>query len=70
VWNACFDTGTAVGALAVGAVAAQLGLPVTYVLVAVLLVGVLPVAVTLPRALRRTTADPAAAAPPQPAGSP
>ncbi|CCH86883.1 Arabinose efflux permease family protein [Modestobacter italicus] len=70
VWNACFDTGTAVGALAVGAVAAQLGLPVTYVLVAVLLAAVLPVAVTLPRALRRTTADPAAAAPPPPAGSP
>ena len=70
VWNACFDTGTAIGALAVGAVAAQLGLPVTYVLVAVLLAGLLPVAVTLPRALRRTTEAPAAAAPPPPAGSP
>jgi predicted MFS family arabinose efflux permease len=70
VWNACFDSGTAIGALAVGVVAAQLGLPVTYVLVAVLLAVVLPVAITLPRALRRTTADPAAAAPPPPAGSP
>jgi MFS family permease len=70
VWNACYDSGTAIGALAVGAVAAQLGLPVTYVLVAVLLAGVLPLAVTLPRALRRTTEDPAAAVPPPPAGSP
>jgi predicted MFS family arabinose efflux permease len=27
VWNACYDSGTAIGALAVGAVAAELGLP-------------------------------------------
>jgi len=52
VWNACYDTGTAIGALAVGAVAAGVGLPLTYGLVAVLLVLVLPLAVTLPRALR------------------
>jgi predicted MFS family arabinose efflux permease len=70
VWNACYDSGTAIGALAVGAVAAQLGLPVTYVLVAVLLAVVLPLAVSLPRALGRTTGNPAAAAPPRPAGSP
>jgi predicted MFS family arabinose efflux permease len=52
VWNACYDSGTAIGALAVGAVAAELGLPFTYVLVAVCLALVLPLAVTLPRALR------------------
>jgi len=70
VWNASYDTGTAIGALAVGAVAAGIGLPVTYVLVAALLAGVLPLAVRLARAPRRTTADPAAAALPPPAGSP
>jgi predicted MFS family arabinose efflux permease len=52
VWNACYDSGTAIGALAVGAVAAELGLPLTYVLVAACLALVLPLAVTLPRALR------------------
>jgi predicted MFS family arabinose efflux permease len=52
VWNACYDSGTAIGALAVGAVAAELGLPLTYVLVALCLALVLPLAVTLPRALR------------------
>jgi len=52
VWNASFDSGTAIGALAVGAVAAQVGLPLSYVLVAVSLALVLPLAVTLPRALR------------------
>lgn len=52
VWNACYDTGTAIGALLVGAVAAEVGLPLSYVLVAVSLVLVLPLAVTLPRALR------------------
>ena len=49
MWNASFDTGTAIGALAVGAVAAGLGLPVTYLLVAVLLALVLPVAVAVGR---------------------
>jgi len=52
VWNACYDSGTAIGALAVGAVAASAGLPATYVLVAVLLAVALPLAVTLPRALQ------------------
>ncbi|WP_254781903.1 MFS transporter [Modestobacter sp. DSM 44400] len=51
VWNACYDSGTAIGALAVGAVAAEVGLPLTYVLVAVCLALALPLAVTLPRAL-------------------
>ncbi|WP_138732634.1 MFS transporter [Modestobacter excelsi] len=70
VWNASYDSGTAIGALAVGAIAAGIGLPTTYVLVAVLMAGVLPLAVTLPRALRTTTGAPAAGAPPRPAGSP
>jgi len=52
VWNASYDSGTAIGALAVGAVAAGVGLPLTYALVAVLLAAALPLAVTLPRALR------------------
>ncbi|GAB3348893.1 MFS transporter [Modestobacter lapidis] len=52
VWNACYDSGTAVGAVLVGAVAAQVGLPLSYVFVAVALASVLPLAVTLPRALR------------------
>jgi predicted MFS family arabinose efflux permease len=49
VWNACYDTGTALGALVVGGVAAAAGLPLTYGLVAVSLALVLPLAVTLPR---------------------
>jgi len=52
VWNASYDSGTAIGALAVGAVAAEAGLSLTYVLVAVLMALALPLAVTLPRALR------------------
>jgi predicted MFS family arabinose efflux permease len=52
LWNASFDSGTAIGALAVGAVAAQVGLPLTYVAVAVVLALALPLAVTLPRATR------------------
>ena len=52
VWNACYDTGTAVGAVLVGAVAAEVGLPASYVLVAVAMALALPLAVTLPRALR------------------
>lgn len=52
VWNASYDSGTAIGALAVGAAAAQVGLPLTYAVVAVLLALALPLAVTLPRALR------------------
>jgi hypothetical protein len=44
MWNASFDAGTAVGALALGVVAAGLGLPWTYTVVAVALVFTLPVA--------------------------
>jgi predicted MFS family arabinose efflux permease len=55
VWNASYDSGTAIGALAVGAVAAGIGLPVTYTLTAVLLAAVLPLAVALGRTeLRRS----------------
>ncbi len=56
VWNACFDTGTAIGALAVGAVAAGLGLPTTYTLTAVLLAVVLPLAIALGRTALRPSA--------------
>ena len=52
VWNACYDSGTAIGAVLVGAVAAEVGLPLSYVVVAVAMALVLPLAVTLPRALR------------------
>jgi predicted MFS family arabinose efflux permease len=52
VWNACFDGGTAIGAFAVGAIAAAVGLPLTYVFVAVALALAMPLAVTLPRSLR------------------
>ncbi len=52
VWNACYDSGTAIGAVLVGAVAAEVGLPLSYVLVAVAMALVLPLAVTLPRVLR------------------
>jgi MFS family permease len=45
LWNASFDAGTALGAIAVGAVAAGIGLGWTYVLVAGVLVLMLPVAV-------------------------
>ncbi|PRY51275.1 putative MFS family arabinose efflux permease [Geodermatophilus tzadiensis] len=44
LWNASFDAGTAVGALALGVVAAGVGLPWTYVLVAAVLVAALPLA--------------------------
>jgi predicted MFS family arabinose efflux permease len=52
VWNACYDSGTAIGALVVGLVAAQVGLPLSYVFVAVILAAVFPLAVALPRARR------------------
>jgi predicted MFS family arabinose efflux permease len=52
VWNASYDSGTALGALVVGVVAAQVGLPLTYVLVAVSMALALPLAVTVARALR------------------
>jgi predicted MFS family arabinose efflux permease len=45
MWNASFDAGMAVGALALGIVAAGIGLPWTYVLVGALLAAFLPLAV-------------------------
>ena len=44
MWNASFDAGMAVGALALGIVAAGIGLPWTYVLVGALLAAFLPMA--------------------------
>jgi MFS family permease len=44
MWNASFDAGTAVGALVLGLVAAGIGLPWTYVLVAGVLLLTLPLA--------------------------
>jgi predicted MFS family arabinose efflux permease len=44
MWNASFDAGTAAGALGLGIVAAGVGLPWTYMLVAALLAAALPVA--------------------------
>jgi predicted MFS family arabinose efflux permease len=49
MWNASFDAGTAAGALLLGILAAGIGLPWTYVVVAVGLVSVLPVAVRATR---------------------
>jgi predicted MFS family arabinose efflux permease len=49
-WNAAFDTGTAIGALGVGAIAALgPGLPWTYVGCAVLMAVLLPVAAAISR---------------------
>jgi predicted MFS family arabinose efflux permease len=56
VWNACYDGGTAIGALLVGAVAAGIGLPATYLLTAGLLAAVLPVAIALGRTALRPSA--------------
>nr|WP_239522366.1 MFS transporter [Geodermatophilus sabuli] len=53
MWNASFDAGTAAGALALGVVAAGLGLPWTYTLVAVGLVLTLPVALAATRPAAR-----------------
>ena len=49
MWNASFDTGTAVGALVLGLVAAGVGLPWTYVLVSGVLLLALPLARTAVR---------------------
>jgi predicted MFS family arabinose efflux permease len=51
LWNASFDAGTAVGALALGLVAAGVGLPWTYVLVAGVLLAGLPMALAATRAV-------------------
>jgi predicted MFS family arabinose efflux permease len=48
-WNLSFDAGTAVGALLLGLVAAGIGLPWTFVVVAACLVAVVPVAVAAAR---------------------
>ncbi|MDP9391401.1 MAG: MFS transporter [Actinomycetota bacterium] len=45
MWNASFDAGTAAGALGLGLLAAMIGVTSTYVLVAVLLAVLLPLAV-------------------------
>ncbi|MEX5718781.1 MFS transporter [Geodermatophilus maliterrae] len=55
LWNASFDAGTAIGALALGLVAAGVGLSWTYLLVAAVLVAALPVA----RAATSTATRPA-----------
>jgi predicted MFS family arabinose efflux permease len=44
MWNASFDAGTATGALALGLVAAGIGLDWTFVVVAVALAGAVPLA--------------------------
>jgi predicted MFS family arabinose efflux permease len=56
VWNACYDTGTAIGALLLGAVAAGIGLPTSYLLTAALLAVVLPLAAALGRTALRPSA--------------
>ncbi|TQN44182.1 putative MFS family arabinose efflux permease [Blastococcus colisei] len=53
MWNASFDTGTAFGALALGFVAAGIGLDWTYVVVAALLAAALPLASAAARAAVR-----------------
>lgn len=54
VWNVGFDTGTAIGSVAVGAIALQTSFTAAFVVVACLAVSVLPVAVFRPR---RAAAD-------------
>jgi predicted MFS family arabinose efflux permease len=49
MWNASFDAGTATGALALGVVAAGIGLDWTYVVVAAALAALLPVAAAAAR---------------------
>ena len=49
LWNACFVAGTAIGALVPGFVAAGIGLPWTYAIVAGVLLVVLPLARTATR---------------------
>jgi predicted MFS family arabinose efflux permease len=50
MWNAAFDAGTAVGALALGFLAAGIGLDWTYVVVAALLAAVVPLSSAAARA--------------------
>jgi predicted MFS family arabinose efflux permease len=49
VWNAAFDAGTAAGALALGVLAAGIGLAWTYVLVGALLAAAVPLATAATR---------------------
>jgi predicted MFS family arabinose efflux permease len=49
IWNASFDAGTAVGALALGILAAGIGLARTYVVVAALLAAAVPLAASAAR---------------------
>jgi predicted MFS family arabinose efflux permease len=51
MWNASFDAGTAIGALAVGWIAAGIGLPWTYVATAVVLVVAVPLGAAATRPL-------------------
>jgi predicted MFS family arabinose efflux permease len=46
VWNGAFDAGTALGAVAVGAVAAGLGFPLAFVGCAIVVAAALPLAGT------------------------
>jgi len=52
MWNAAFDAGTATGALALGLVAAGIGLDRTYVVVAAALAAMLPLAAAAARPAR------------------
>jgi predicted MFS family arabinose efflux permease len=52
MWNAAFDAGTAVGALALGFLAAGIGLDWTYVVVAALLAAAVPLASAAARVAR------------------
>ncbi len=52
MWNASFDAGTATGALALGVLAAGIGLDRTYVVVAAGLAALLPVAAAAARPSR------------------
>jgi predicted MFS family arabinose efflux permease len=54
MWNAAFDAGTAVGALALGFLAAGIGLDRTYVVVAALLAAVVPLASAAARTVVRS----------------
>jgi predicted MFS family arabinose efflux permease len=61
MWNAAFDAGTAVGAVALGGASAGIGLPWTYTLVAVVLALVVPLAVVATRPVSRAGRRPPAA---------
>jgi predicted MFS family arabinose efflux permease len=49
IWNAAFDAGTAIGAMALGGVSAGIGLPWTFTIVAGVLVAAVPLAVAATR---------------------